>query len=123
MSKIKEKEYEAPEEGLFLTSILTMLIAVVSTVEVVVGTLYFKSVYDGGIFRKFFFDNPFLISVMTFIEVNGAVSLSGATVILGAKTVREHGFSIVTIIIGALSLIASIVFTVLCVKIFILGLI
>lgn len=122
MNKIKEKEIEMPEEGLFLTSILTMLIAVVSTIEVVVGTLYFQNVYAGGEFKKFFFNSPILIGVLTFIEINGAISLSGATVILGAKTVRAHGFSIFTIIIGIIAFIASIVFTVFCVKIFILGL-
>ncbi len=122
MNKIKEKEIEMPEEGLFLTSILTMLIAVVSTIEVVVGTLYFQNVYAGGEFKKLFFDNLFLISILTFLEINGAISLSGATVILGAKTVRAHGFSVFTIIVGTIAFVASVVFTVFCVKVFILGL-
>ena len=118
-----EKQVDKPEDGLFFTSILTMLIAIVSVIEVVVGTLYFNKIFIGGGFKEFFFEHPILISILTFVEANGAVSLSGATVILGAKTRRWHGFSTVTIIVGAIGLIVSIIFIVLCAKIFYLGLI
>ena len=118
-----EKQVEMPEDGLFFTSILTMLIAVVSVIEVVVGTLYFNKIFIDGGFKEFFFQYPILISVLTFVEANGAVALSGATIILGARTRRAHGFSTVTIIVGAIGLILSIVFIALCVKIFYLSLI
>ena len=116
------KQFEIVDDGLFFTSILTMLIAIVSVVEVIVGTLYFNTLFIGGDFREFFFDNPILISVLTIFEANGAIALSGATTILGIKTKREHNFSKVTIIVGLILLVLSIVFVVLCAKIFYLGL-
>ena len=117
-----DKQVGTVDDGLFFTSILTMIIAVISVIEVVAGTLYFNSVFVGGGFKEFFYKNPILISVLTFIEANGAVALSGATIILGAKTKREHSFSSTTIFIGILGLIVSIIFIALCVKIFYLGL-
>ena len=119
---MSKETYVESDDGLFFTSILTLLLATLSVVEVVVGTIYFNTLLVGGDFKEVFFNNPILISVMTFIEANGAVALSFATIILGFKTKRAHNFSKTTIIWGLVLLIVSIIFIVLCAKIFYLGL-